>query len=236
MVWHDLATIGTLFLIEGLLSADNALVLAVLVRHLPPAQRKRALKYGIWGAFFFRFIFLLLATWLMHAWYFKLLGAFYLLYVGIHHLIAHEDHANDKNPRPKAGFWKTVIMVELTDVAFSIDSILAAVAMSHKLWVVYIGGISGIIAMRFVAGSFLTLIDRFPVLAKGAYVLVIWIGFKLLLAGWTHTVQELGLVAPTTEMPEAMFWLGMALIVFFSLVLKPKSARRKIKDGASETK
>lgn len=235
MLWDNLAIIGSLVLLEGLLSADNALVLAILVRHLPPAKRKKALRYGIVGAFVLRLLCLLVATWLIKAWYFQVAGALYLLYVGIHHLVV-PDHKREEKASSKWGFWHTVAMVELTDLAFSIDSILAAVAMSDKLWVVYFGGIVGIVAMRFVAGAFLTLLDRFPGLAVGAYALVVWIGIKLLIHGWETTAHTLGpgwgwsagqITQYTVHMPQALFWLGMATIFFGSLLWHGGKQRKK---------
>ncbi len=227
MIGHDLATIGLLVLLEGLLSADNALVLAVLVRRLPAKQRKQALRYGIVGAFFFRFIALLVATWLIHAWYFKLSGALYLIYIGLAHLL-HPQKSHEPSSSLKGSFWRVVISVELTDVAFSIDSILAAVAMSEKLWVIYVGGIAGIIAMRFVAGAFITLLDRMPGLIFGAYLLVIWIGLKLLLGGWAMAADVLGstywgwtaqdIARLTWIMPHWLFWAGMGSILLGSML------------------
>src|SRR5262245_4318761 len=64
-------TIFTLVFLEGLLSADNALVLAVMVRHLAREEQRRALRYGIWGAFGFRLIAVLLSAVLLHFWQFK---------------------------------------------------------------------------------------------------------------------------------------------------------------------
>lgn len=223
---QDIATISSLIVLEGLLSADNALVLAVLVRHLPPAQQKRALKYGIIGAFVFRFICVLLASWVIQAWYIKFVGALYLLYIGIQHILhpSYEDEAASVRGR---GFWATVMAVEMTDLVFSVDSILAAVAMSDKLWVIYLGGVLGIVAMRFVAGGFLKVIERFPGLTAGAYVLVTWIGVKLLVEGWEATAYALGpgwgWTAEQIEryhwhMPSWLFWSGMALIIAGSMV------------------
>ncbi|MBI2343941.1 MAG: TerC family protein [Deltaproteobacteria bacterium] len=235
MVWNDLAVIGSLVLLEGLLSADNALVLAVLVRHLPKSQQKRALRYGIWGAFLFRAIALLVATWLITAWYFKVGGALYLLYVGLSHLVRHDTrHTTEATAVSHASFWKTVLVVELTDIAFSVDSILAAVAISDKLWVVYLGGLVGIIAMRLVAGLFLGLLHRFPGLATGAYLLVVWIGVKLLLGGWVMVAESLGpgwgwTAAEMThrcwEMPESLFWLGMATLFIGSMLWPTRTGR-----------
>lgn len=217
MVLHDVATIFTLALLEGLLSADNALVLAVLVKHLPGAQRKKALRYGIVGAFAFRIICILIAAWLINAWFFKAVGAAYLLFISIQHLVSKDAHKEEAQKAKSMGFWKTVMVVELTDIVFSIDSILAAVAMSNKIWIVYLGGVLGIIAMRFVAGGFLKLLDKFPGLEKGAYLLVGWIGLKLAVI----TAQEEIAGFPHIMHP-ALFWSVMAVIFVASMLWKPK--------------
>lgn len=236
MFWHDLATVGSVVLIEGLLSADNALVLAILVRHLPQAQQKKALRYGIWGAFFFQFICVVFATWLIRAWYFKIGGALYLLYVGLSHLIRHDPgHHEEAKAVSHASFWKTVAIVELTDLAFSIDSILAAAAMSEKLWVIYLGVVTAIVVMRCVAGTFLGLLKRFPALSLGAYGLVVWIGLKLLFGGWVMVVDLFGtgwgwstdqIAYYRIDMSHGMFWVGMAAI-FIGSLLWPKARKKR---------
>ncbi|MBI2346100.1 MAG: TerC family protein [Deltaproteobacteria bacterium] len=234
MNWHDFATIGTLALLEGLLSADNALVLAVLVQHLPPHQRKRALRYGIWGAFGFRIICVLLATYLIQAWYFKAGGALYLLFIAIKHLLPGTDHAAEAKRVKGYGFWQTVVVVELTDIVFSVDSIIAAVAMSSKLWVVYFGGVVGIIAMRFVAGVFLQLLERFPGLERGAYLLVGWIGLKLAVESWEEVALLFGpswgwssekISFWSWHLDPALFWLVMAVIFFGSMLWRRRRSQ-----------
>jgi YkoY family integral membrane protein len=219
-----IGTILMLVFLEGLLSADNALVLAVMVRHLPRAQQKRALRYGIWGAFVFRAIAVVLSAVLIRFWLFKVVGGAYLLYLaGTHFLSREEDvHAN-RTTRFGSGFWGTVISVELADIAFSIDSIVAAVAMAPdrygdnwKLAIVFIGGILGIMMMRFVAGLFIILLERFNGLAVGAYVLVGWIGLKLVLSGF-HFAGHIPI-----EMNEWLFWGGMIMIVLASMLYKPR--------------
>jgi YkoY family integral membrane protein len=232
-------TILTLVLLEGLLSGDNALVLAVMVRHLPRPQQKRALRYGIWGAFGFRAIAVLLSSLLLKFWLFKVVGGAYLLYLaGSHFLCREEDvHAN-KTTRFGSGFWGTVVSVELADIAFSIDSIVAAVAMADgmparfgpngKLFIVYVGGILGILTMRFVAGLFILLLERFHGLAVGAYVLVAWIGLKLVWSGF-HNAEYIAV-----EMNEWVFWAGMLLIVLASMFYKPGGRRPPPKIKASE--
>ncbi len=295
-----LLTIASLVVLEGLLSADNALVLAVMVRHLPKDKQKRALRYGIFGAFFFRAVAVLLAAQILDYWQFEVVGGLYLLYLAFSHLLSRDLHDPDEvvaehllgehvefgeiperqvadgvsRPEPLAvqtpmaarsktsksprhrGFWGTVIGVELADIAFSIDSILAAVAMADEMpeqirtvnlgWfdletaVVYIGGILGIITMRFVAGYFLVVLDRFPGLARGAYFLVGWIGLKLVGSGlahafyrdhkrivgdWRERIPMPEGAEHVLEMPTWFFWTGMAAIVIFSMLLGPKQAR-----------
>lgn len=180
----DLITIGLLVLLEGLLSADNAIVLAVQVMPLPEDQQKKALKYGILGAFVFRTIAVFLAVYLINMPVVKILGGIYLGYLAVDHFIRKSNEPERKIPAPKkflgmSAFWSTVVAVELTDIVFSVDSILAAVALSNKQWVVIAGGVIGIIAMRMVAGTFLNIIKRFPKLVDGAYIIVFFIGCKL---------------------------------------------------------
>jgi YkoY family integral membrane protein len=239
-------TVLTLVILEGLLSGDNALVLAVMVRHLPRQQQKRALRYGIWGAFGFRAIAVLLSSVLLKFWIFKVVGGAYLLYLaGSQFLSREEDRHANKTTRFGSGFWGTVVSVELADIAFSIDSIVAAVAMSDsmparfghngKLFIVYIGGILGILTMRFVAGLFIILLERFHGLAVGAYVLVAWIGLKLVWSG-LHVATPRYI---PVEMNEVVFWAGMLLIVTTSMLYKPrgnspKPPQKKTTEGLVE--
>jgi YkoY family integral membrane protein len=222
------STILMLVFLEGLLSADNALVLAVMVRHLPREQQRRALRYGIWGAFVFRAIAVVLSAWLIRFWLFKVVGGLYLLYLALAHFTSREEqvHAR-KTTRLGSGFWGTVVSVELADIAFSIDSIVAAVAMAPnrfgnnwKLFIVFVGGILGIIMMRLVAGWFIILLERFHGLVIGAYVLVGWIGTKLIISGLYD-----GHYVPV-ELNEWVFWGGMLSIILTSMFYKSLGRRR----------
>jgi YkoY family integral membrane protein len=183
----DLLTIGLLVLLEGLLSADNALVLAILVLGLPRHQQKKALRYGILGAFAFRILATLLAVHLLAVAWVKLVGAGYLLYLAWSHFFGHTSEPGErraiKTARPWMGlsaFWATVFKVELTDIVFAVDSILVAVAMSNKMWVIITGGVLGIITMRLVIGQLLVIVRRYPALVDGAFIIIAWVGLKLL--------------------------------------------------------
>ena len=206
----DLVTITLLVALEGLLSADNALVIAVMVLGLPKDQRQAALRYGLVGAFGLRVVATLLAVYLIQLGWVKLAGGLYLMYLAYSHFWSGEN-AEERRTPPKAkpwlalnAFWATVVRVELVNLAFSIDSILVAVAMSPKRWVVMTGGILGIVAMRLVVGQLLALIERYPAIVDGAFVIIAWVGAKLILdylhvAGYIHF-----------EIPQ---WISLGLIV-----------------------
>ena len=261
-------TLLMLVLLEGLLSADNALVLAVMVRHLPKGQQKRALRYGIWGAFVFRFIAVVLATTILDYWQFEVVGGLYLMFLAVKHLLSGEEgHDPEGKAKTGRGFWATVAAVELADIAFSIDSILAAVALADEMpkhlrdlampiltlkdWVIYAGGVLGIVAMRYIAGYFLILLERFKGLASGAYYLVGWIGVRLVgaglhhalyhdkarvLGGWPGNWKDLfpDAVARNLDMPGWLFWGGMGLIVAVSLLYRPKGKAAEPPEGIEE--
>lgn len=186
--------IGTLVIMEGLLSADNALVLAVMVKHLPEKQRKKALFYGLLGAYIFRFLAIGVGVYLIEFWWVKILGAGYLAWLAIKYFIDKRKESNEEGEEGVEGinksgilirlfgnFWGTVAAVELMDIAFSIDSVLAAFGISNEIWVLLLGGMLGVLMMRGVAGIFLKLIDRVPEIETTAYVLILIIAVKMLL-------------------------------------------------------
>jgi tellurite resistance protein TerC len=170
----------SLVILESLLSVDNALVLAAMVNHLPDQQRSKALRYGLIGAYVMRFASIGLIAFIISNPWLKLIGGGYLLYLMCSHLGVAEEGEGDAHNAVNKGFWATVIAVEIADMTFSLDNIVAAAAFSPKLWVVLLGVGIGILAMRFVAGIFTKLIDKFPILAQVAYVLVGSIGVQLI--------------------------------------------------------
>ena len=206
----DLVTVALLVVIEGLLSADNALVMAIMILGLPRADQHKALRYGLIGAFAFRIVATALAAYLIQISWVKLFGGLYLLYLAQHHFFAGGNADERGRPKPARSWlglsplWGTVVKVELVNLAFSIDSILGAVAMSPKFWVILTGGLLGIVAMRLVVGQLLTIVRRYPALVDGAFVIIAWVGLKLILeylhaAGYVHF-----------EVPR---WLSLGLIV-----------------------
>ena len=193
--------------LEGILSIDNAAVLGAMVSVLPskdrvpwpgfleflgpPAhrllggQRSAALKVGLLGAYLGRGLMLVMATFVIHNQYLKILGAAYLIRLAFENLgepeAGEEDQVQDKKMEGR-GFWKVVIAVELADLAFSLDNVVAVVALSNNLPVVMFGVFVGIIAMRFAASIFTWMILKEPILKSAAYLVVFNIGMELLLS------------------------------------------------------
>jgi YkoY family integral membrane protein len=218
----DFVTVGLLVVLEALLSADNAMVLAILVLGLPRTEQRKALRYGIVGAFTFRIGATLLAVYLKDIQFVLLIGAAYLLWLPYNHFTGHEEGTDRRAPRPATSwlglspFWSTVAKVELTDIVFAIDSILVAVALSNKTWVIVTGGILGVIAMRAVIGQLLALVQRYPTLVDGAFVIIAWVAIKLIL----EYLHNAGLVH--FEVPK-WFSIGFIVAIFtISLILARK--------------
>jgi YkoY family integral membrane protein len=247
-----------LIALEGLLAADNALVIAVMVKHLPDEQRKKALFYGLAGAFVFRFGSLFIISMLVGVWQVQAIGALYLLFVAAQHIVMRflrnrlqKQAGKDKEKEKKgSGFWWTVIKVELADIAFAVDSILAAVALAVTLpkietWgkvggmdaghfiVILLGGIIGLIMMRFAAGVFVNLLDKRPGLETTAYLIVGLVGIKL--AVYTMSHPDIGILAESfassTEW-KLTFWTALLTTAIAGWFL---SAPKKVQ-GSDKTK
>lgn len=284
VVWGDLGIVGLLILLEGVLSIDNALVLGLLAKRLPKSQQKRALTYGLVGAFVFRFLAIGVAAFLLKWRIVKLLGGGYLAYIAIKHLWfergkddGHVAVARDGEPtlveeatgkpltptqekaeieqrapiagvteiteetsvRGTAKFWPTVFVIEMTDIAFAVDSILAAIALvgpmpaGHaadavhpKLWVIITGGILGVILMRFAAVIFIKMLERFPRFEATAYWLVLLIGAKLLI-DWGFNTPEHPHRVDFHDFHSPAFWVfWVTMAVIFCTGFLPKKEKQ----------
>jgi YkoY family integral membrane protein len=171
----------TLIIMEGLLSADNALVLATMVGHLPHKEQKHALLWGIGGAYLFRFIAIGVGTYLIKLWFIKLIGALYLLHM-VYGYFKNKGSEEQEEIKPiNKGLWATIASVELMDIAFSIDSVTASLGISDKVWVLFLGAILGILMMRGVAQIFVKLLEKVPELETSAYLLIAIIGIRMVL-------------------------------------------------------
>ena len=225
--------LATLAVLEGLLSADNALVMAVMVRPLPASLQQKALTYVMWGAMILRLAGVLLASFIIKYWFLRAFGAAYLAYLVIAHFLK-KGKDDGEGPKELTGsFWNVVISLNLVNLAFSVDSILAGVALlkpamrdtATGFWIVVAGGIMGLILVRFASTFFLKLLDRFPALDDVAYVLIGWIALKLGIET-VEQVSELYHLGISAHMPPAVFWTGMALIAGVGTFIATRKAAR----------
>lgn len=215
----DIPRVITLIFLEGVLSVDNALAIALIVRGLPFHLRQKALFVGLVSSIILRAFGVLSAAYLIQLHWVQILGGLYLLYLSLSHLIRRPG-GSLKAPRVRS-FWGTVIRVELTDFIFAIDSILAGIAMigvsfhhgqiPPKIWIVYVGGVAGLVLMRFAARLFTDLLDRYHRLEIGAHLIVGWIGLKLVLQASLKGLPN---------WTEPIFWAGIVAAFAFGLVKK----------------
>ena len=201
-----------LIFLEGILSIDNAAVLGAMVSRLPddepipwPAalqgfgnrvnrllgnQRLAALRVGLLGAYVGRGAMLFITSFLINNPWIRFVGAAYLIRLGLNELGDTTPGVETKEEKQehsqKASFWSVVLTVELMDLAFSIDNVIAAVALSEELWVVMLGVAIGILTMRFAAGIFSYAVQREPILKPAAYILLLNIGLQLIIEQVWH--------------------------------------------------
>ena len=236
MHWSTVVIIIQLIFLEGVLSLDNAAVLGTLIVHLPNDQpiewprslrklgdllhpllgnqRIAALRVGLLGAYVGRGLMLFMATIIIQNPWLKLLGAAYLVRLAFNNLGKAEEGEEDAHVHAAEDktFWSVVLTVELMDLVFSMDNVVAAVALSTQFWVVMTGVAIGIVFMRFAAGLFSYFVERHPVLKYTAYILVLNIGIELIL-------EEFGILSFNDW---AKFGISIATIVL-SLVYEQVS-------------
>ncbi len=226
----------SIVLLECLLSVDNAAVLATMVLDLPEKQRKKALQYGIAGAFIFRGVALFLASYVIEFWFLKPIGGAYLVYLcykffkdkkSVEQEVEESKHDKGNVLSKVLGvvtgfvgvFWSTVILVEIMDIAFSIDNIFAVVAFSNNMLLIVFGVCVGILAMRFIAQRFVKLIEKYKALESSAFIVIGILGFKLLLALPVHFFPQLHFLETETF---DFIMSGLTVVVFIAPIVYGK--------------
>lgn len=184
---NTLGILMALVALEASLSADNAVALATLVQQMEdPEHQRRALNWGLVVAFILRIGLLLTAAWIVQFWQFALAGALYLLWMAATYfwkrfcpseVEVEFSHSLWQQPN---SLWQVVPLIALTDLAFSLDSVTAAVAISNETWLILIGVLLGVITLRFLAGLFVEWLTQFPFLQDAAYLAVLAVGLRML--------------------------------------------------------
>jgi YkoY family integral membrane protein len=228
----------TILVLESILSIDNAAVLAVVVNKSlsDPKERKRAMTYGIVGAYLFRGLSLLAVGWIIYNPLFgiwaKLIGGAYLLKLVYSYFWGDSDGDPNTGWAVKVGtrlglsiFWQTVVAVEFLDMAFSIDNLLAVVSLTDKMVVIILAVFLGILFMRFIAQKFSILMEKFPKLESTAFIVILLLGVKLILSGLADWLPSLKFIKEFMGTHSFDFGFScFTMIIFFFPLLMPKKA------------
>ena len=195
-----LLLLPVLISLEAVLSADNAIALAAIAQGLDgETQQRRALNFGLLIAFVLRVALILTAGWVLQFWQFEVLGAGYLLWLVYQHFTAATDNEEHHHGPRFESLWQAIPVIAFTDLAFSLDSVTTAIALSDEVLVILLGGTIGIITLRFMAGLFIRWLEEFERLEDAGFITVAFVGIRLL----TRVIDP-GLVPPD--------WLMVAAI------------------------
>jgi YkoY family integral membrane protein len=207
-----------IMILEIVLSIDNAAVLAAMVKELPKEQQKKALTYGIAGAYVFRGLALLFASVLIKLVWLKVAGGLYLMYLAYNALSTNVEQGGESKMTIKIPFlsalWSTIVAIEIMDLVFSIDNVFAAVAFTPNLWLICGGVFVGILAMRFATTKFVKVLEKNPILERVAYWVIGALGLKLVSSYWLHDLN--------TESIDAVFSILTLLAFIIPLIIKKK--------------
>ena len=192
--------------LEAVLSADNAIALAAIATGLDDKKLQRqALNFGLAAAYVLRITLILTATWVIKFWQFELLGAAYLLWLVFEHFKSEEDEEHLHHGPKFTSVLQAVPIIAVTDLAFSLDSVTTAIAISDQIWLVIIGGTIGVITLRFMAGLFIRWLQEYVHLEDAGYITVGFVGLRLLVRA----------IKPELVPPEWLMIAAIALVFFW---------------------
>jgi YkoY family integral membrane protein len=204
---ETLLLLPILVALEAVLSADNAIALAAIARGLPDQRiQRQALNFGLCAAFVLRVALILTATWVIRYWQVELLGAAYLLWLALQYFTSEEVEETGETAHHHRfhSLWQAIPIIAVTDLAFSLDSVTTAIAISDQTWLVLTGATIGIITLRFLAGLFIRWLEEYVHLEDAGYLAVAIVGARLLLR----------VVAPAIVPPE--WGMVMLIVLLFS--------------------
>jgi YkoY family integral membrane protein len=203
-----------LIVLEAVLSADNAIALASIAQGLENSKLQRqALNLGLLFAYVLRISLILTATWVIHFWQFELLGAAYLLWLVFNYFTSEENEENPHHSIRFASVWHAIPTIALADLAFSLDSVTTALAVSDEIWLVLIGGTIGVITLRFMAGLFIRWLNVFTHLEDAGFITVGFVGVRLLLKA----------IKPEYTPPEWIVIIAIAAIFIWGFSARSQS-------------
>lgn len=218
--FEALLVLPVLVMLEAVLSADNAIALAAIAQGLEDKKMERqALNLGLLVAYVLRMVLILTATWVTQFWQFELLGAAYLLWLVFQYFSSDEDAQHHHHGPRFASVWQAIPMIAFTDLAFSLDSVTTAIAVSKETWLVLIGGTIGVITLRFMAGLFIRWLDEFVYLEDAGYCTVALVGVRLLVRA----------INPELVPPEWLMVSAIALIFLWGFSKRTVGEKSEVK-------
>lgn len=199
---ETLLILMVLIALEAVLSADNAIALAAIASGLEDEKlRQQALNLGLVAAYVLRMVLIVFATFVVQYWQFEVLGAAYLLWLVYSYFSSSSDNGHHHGPKFTT-LWQAIPIIAVTDLAFSLDSVTTAIAVSQETWLVLLGGTIGVITLRFMAGLFIRWLDEYNHLEDAGYLTVALVGIRLLIRA----------VEPSLVPPEWLMVTVIALI------------------------
>ena len=209
-----------LVVLEAVLSADNAIALAAIAKSAKDAKaQKQALNIGLVGAYVLRIALIFAATWVIKYWQFELLGAMYLLWLVFNYFSKSEEEEEEERTLGFKSVWQIIPTIAITDLAFSLDSVTSAIAITEETWLIVTGGTIGIVILRFLAGLFIRWLQEYTYLEDAGFITVGFVGVRLLLKVWL----------PDYLIPE---WVTIAVVaVFFTWGFSKKEPIESDRNG-----
>ncbi|MDO6351727.1 DUF475 domain-containing protein [Synechococcus sp. YX-04-1] len=205
--WREVVSLlPVLVLLELILSADNAVALAAIARSSrQPEQERLALNLGIGIALVLRIGLIVVAQWVLQNAWVQLLAAAYLVWLVVDHFnnrsgVDAESIGGSESSALSRPFLNTVLLLAFTDLAFSIDSVAAAVAISDQILLISAGAFIGIVALRFTSALFIRWLDLYPRLETAGFLAVAFVALRLIV----HVVL------PSINQPD---WLTLLVVL-----------------------
>ena len=212
-----------LIALEAVLSADNAIALAAIARGLEGSKlQRRALNLGLVVAYILRITLILTATWVVQFWQFEVLGAAYLLWLVFQYFTSSEDEEHHHHGPVFTSLWQAIPVIAVTDMAFSLDSVTTAIAISDQTWLIITGGTIGVITLRFMAGLFIQWLQEYEHLEDAGYITVGFVGVRLLVRA----------INPELVPPEWLLVVAIVLVFMWGFSSKKTiRERREVEEG-----
>lgn len=208
--------------LEAVLSADNAIALAAIARGLEGSKlQRRALNLGLIVAYILRITLILTATWVVQFWQFEVMGAAYLLWLVFQYFTSSEDEEHHHHGPMFTSLWQAIPVIAVTDMAFSLDSVTTAIAISDQTWLIITGGTIGVITLRFMAGLFIQWLQEYEHLEDAGYITVGFVGVRLLVRA----------INPELVPPEWLLVVAIVLVFMWGFSSKKTIRENEVENG-----